>query len=245
MGIFGKIDKRIIIGVVIFLLLLAVGGIVLLFHNKNDDEVSEPNKDALRFKEDYAELNGKENSKGLKYPTVELKDDNPFRYINEEEAVKVLENGTGIIYFGFNSCPWCRNLVPNIVEAAKEADSKEIYYLDVMDIRSTLSYENKKVTTTREGSESYYKLLELLDDYLEKFYVTDAKGKKYDTGEKRLYAPTLVAVVDGKIVGFHEGTLKEHTNGYDALDEDQVKELRKILVDLFSKVNSGLCSEKC
>ena len=244
MGILGKIDKRIIMGIAIVILLLLVGGAILLF-NKKDPEGEKPNADAVKFKEDYAKLNGKENSKGSKYPIVEIEEDNPFRYITEEKAVEMLESGTGLIYFGFDTCPWCRNLVPNLVNAAESTGLETISYLDILDIRSAITYENKSVVVTKEGSDSYYNLLGLLNDYLEDYFVTDAKGKKHSTLEKRLYAPTLVAVVDGKIVGFHEGTLAEHDNGYDTLDDKQIEDLNKILVELMTKVSDSSCDGKC
>ena len=33
-----------------------------------------------------------------------------------EEIVKILNEGTGVIYFGFNSCPWCRSMIETLLK---------------------------------------------------------------------------------------------------------------------------------
>jgi len=237
-----QVDKRIIVGIVIFLILIALGGIFLLLSKK---EEAKNNENAIKFKEEYESLNGTENAGGIAYPSVELNEANPFVYIDELEAVKLLENGTGLIYFGFNTCPWCRSLVPNLVIAADSTNLGTIHYLDIKDIRSSMGYEDGKIVTSKKGSDSYYKMLDLLEAYLTPYEVIDEKEKSHSTGENRLYAPTLVAVVEGEIVGFHEGTLKEHTNGYQELVSEQIEELNQILVSLISKISDSLCEEKC
>ena len=54
-----------------------------------------------------------------------------LEYLTEKEAVKLLEKGTGIIYFGFSGCPWCRNLVPILTDLAEELE-EPVYYLDIL-----------------------------------------------------------------------------------------------------------------
>ena len=46
----------------------------------------------------------------------------------EEEIFDILD-GTGIIYFGFPECPWCRNAVPVLLDAAEEVGIEKIYYI--------------------------------------------------------------------------------------------------------------------
>lgn len=43
----------------------------------------------------------------------------------------------------------------------------------------------------------------------------------YDTGVKRLYAPTVVGVKDGKVVGIHVATVESQTNPYEVLTDKQ------------------------
>ena len=168
-----------------------------------------------------------------------------FEYVTEEEAIKLLENGTGVIYFGFPSCPWCRSLLTPLAKVAKEKN-ETIYYLNILELRSAFKVVDGKLTKTKEGSTSYYKLLELLDDELETFYVEDKDGNKYDTEEKRLYAPTLVAVKDGKVTSLHVSTLDSQASGYDKLTDIQLKELEGIVSKLIASKNVEVCTnDKC
>lgn len=236
--------KNKIILIAIIILTLSVIGICVysVIKNKNIEET-----DAVKFRNEYMELNDKINDvNGKAYVNVNLSDTNTVKYVTEEEAVEILENGTGVIYFGFSTCPWCRNLVSTLTKVAEE-EKETIYYLDVLNIRSTFALEEGKLNKTRDGSESYYKILELLDEELDAFYLVDEAGNKYDTSEKRLYAPTLVAVSKGNITSTHVGTVESHESGYDTLTEDQTKELEKIIKNLInSKEENEVCTaDKC
>ena len=75
--------------------------------------------------------------------------------------------------------------------------------------------------------------------------MTTKSGKKINTGEKRLYAPTVVAVRDGKITGIHVGTLDSQKSGYDTLTDKEKKELKNTFVDLIHTMNEGICNDAC
>ena len=57
--------------------------------------------------------------------------------------------------------------------------------------------------------------------------ITDDDGKKYDTGEKRIFMPYVIAVRDGEVVGDKVGTvtLNSGQNKYDSLTQEQVEQL--------------------
>ena len=38
-----------------------------------------------------------------------------------EESLKLFENGTGIVFYSYETCPWCNRVIPVLDEAAKEA----------------------------------------------------------------------------------------------------------------------------
>ena len=67
----------------------------------------------------------------------------------------------------------------------------------------------------------------------------------YDTGVTRLYAPTVVAVKDGKVLDLHESTLDSQTDPYVALTGDQKDELTDIFQKLMQKIkdNKTVCSD--
>lgn len=233
-----KKNKIFLIGIIV--LTMAVLGLVIysIFNNKPEE-----NKDALKFQNEYMELNGKEIY-GFTYVEVDISENNTVKYVSEEEAVEILEKGSGVIYFGFATCPWCRSLVTTLTKVA-EAKNETIYYLDISNIRSKFEIKDGKLNKTKEGTEGYYEILRVLDDQLEDYYLTD-KDKQYDTNEKRLYAPTLIAVKDGEIKSMHVDTVESQKSGFDKLTKEQIAELTKIIEDLIDSKNYEICTQdKC
>ena len=55
------------------------------------------------------------------------KTDNVFVYRTPEEIIKILKNGTGIVYLGFPECPWCCAYVKYLNEVAKDEGIEKIY----------------------------------------------------------------------------------------------------------------------
>lgn len=232
----------------IILIISAIFVIALVFtiYCITNKDVSQINKktDATKFKEEYEKNNGLVyEGTEIKYTNVKLDDNNVFVYKTEDEIVDILENGTGIIYFGFPMCPWCRALVPIIDEVAKEYSIDEVNYLNIMDIRDTYEVNDKKAVLKTSGSKAYYKIVNILDDYLTKYYITDEAGKEYNTKVKRLYAPTVVVVKNGEVVSFHEGTIKGHEKFTD-LTNEQAKALKEELGDKFIKMIDTVCTNK-
>lgn len=234
-------SNKIILIVLVIITLCVVGICTYAVLNKEEKDA-----DAIKFLNEYSELNGKVNeSNGKNYVDVSISDTNTVKYIDEEKAVELLENGTGTIYFGFSTCPWCRSLVSTLTKVAEEKN-ETIYYLDILDIRSSFELTEGKLNKIKEGTKEYYKILELLDKNLEEFYLTDEAGNKFDTGEKRLYAPTLVAFNKGKITDFHVGTVDSQKSGYDNMNETQIIELERRIEKLLNSNDIEVCTnEKC
>lgn len=156
-----------------------------------------------------------------------------------------MENEDAIIYFGFASCPWCRNAVPVLLDAAKELNVDKIYYVDILDMRDTYKFSGSiEPEQTKKGTDAYYKILKILDKKLEEFYVTDDAGNMYDTGVKRLYAPTVVSISSGKVKGFHVATLESQEDPYTALTDKQKEELKDIYKELINALdNDEACKD--
>ena len=233
--------NKIILLIILIATIIIVG--VCVFAIMKHESITKENEvsDAAKFKEEYESLNGSKYE-NLTYPTVTINENNTVKYIKEAEAVELIKDGTGLIYFGFAKCPWCRTLITSLVDVAREAHTT-IYYLDIQDIRSSIELTSDNlIKTTKKGTDSYYDLLNLMTEYLSDYELTDDEGNKYQTGEKRLYAPTLLAVKDGNIVGFHEGTVDSQKSGFDALSKKGEKELNKILTELVKTVSSNSCS---
>jgi len=235
-------NNKIILTLIIIVSVLVLGGCVYSIM-KND--ISET--DAVKFRNEYMKLNDQINEmNGKSYVNVTLSDTNTFKYITEKKAVDLLENGTGVIYFGFSTCPWCRSLVSTLASVAEEKN-ETIYYLDVLDIRSSFEIKEGELKKIKDGTDGYYEILELLDEELDEFIFTDEAGNQFDTNEKRLYAPTLVAFKEGEITDIHVGTVDSQEFGYDELTEKQIKELEKIVEKLIeSKDKEDVCTkDKC
>ena len=231
-----------LLGVVVFLFIICGA-----FAFKKEETILETVTNASKFKMEYESLNGKINDKtNEEYKSVNISENNKFVYKTEEEIIKILESKSGLIYFGFKSCPWCRSMVEVLDKASQNSKITNIYYLDIENIRDLLALdENNKIVTEKEGNTNYYKMLNLLDAYLDDYVLKGEKDVSVKTGEKRLYAPTVIAVVNGEIVGFHTKTVDSQTNPNEPLTEKQEKELEKIYTDLIAKTTENICNEGC
>ncbi len=177
--------------------------LVLLFIVTGCNNNSE---DALKFKKEYEALN--ESS-----VPMSVSEKNPIKYVDFSELEKTLTSGTGVIYFGFPGCPWCRNIIPVLFEVAEENNVNTIYYANPREIKNN-------------NMENYEKLKNMLNEYLE----------ENEEGEKTLYVPDVYFVRDGKIVGHHLSSVSSQNDPYTSLDEEQVVELKNIYQDLFDKI---------
>lgn len=224
----GKIIALIVLLVIIFIVLLT-----LIFVKLNKKEEAK-DTDAIKIKEEYESLNGSEASNGYTYPEISLEDNNPFIYASIDDAIEVLNDGTGLIYFGYASCPWCRNAL-NVLQYV---NVKEILYVDLSDARDVYEIVDGVLTKTKDASNGYYKLLELLDSVLDDYVIDEVS-----VGEKRIYVPLVVGVKEGNIVGSHTGTvdLNDGQTAYDALTNDQQEELKEVYDEIASKVNTNVC----
>ncbi len=236
--------NKIIMILIIVLTVCVIGFCIYSVINKKDNIEN----DAIKFRQEYMELNDKVNEKtGSAYVDLTISETNTVKYATEDEVVDILNKGTGIIYFGFKTCPWCRNLLPTLTKVAEEKN-ETIYYLDVYDIRSSFELKDGSVKKVKDGSSGYYKILRLMDANLEEFYLTDDEGNKFDTNEKRLYAPTVVAVKNGEVKSLHVGTVSSQESPDVKLNNEQTKELEDIIEKLIDSKNNdnNVCSKgKC
>ncbi len=211
--------------------------ILILICGCTDKKLTKAEKEALKFKEEYENLNGKKvEGTNKKYRTITIDKNNPMRYKKAEDIAKMIEDKESfIVYFGFNSCPWCRSVLPTLLDVSKDLGIDTIYYVDVKDIRDVLEADDEgNIITKKKGTEGYYKLLEQLDKVLEK-YTVEKDSKEIDTLEKRIYAPSVVSVVNGEAKELETGISKKQTDGYIKLTKAMKKET----------YNKFKCSMKC
>lgn len=188
--------KLIIIGI-IFIIFMLIG--LYCFNN-----------DKLRFKMSYEFANSYEYSGGKKIK-VSIPFDNKINYLNKKELLKFIESGTGILYFGYNTCPWCRNAVPILIDAAIENNLDTIYYVDIHSVK--------------------------IDSIKDEFYsVFEEYLSSDDEGKKRLAVPDVYAFKNGKILGNHLGTIESYKNPYNGMTDKQKQELKDIYAALIKEV---------
>ena len=203
--------------------------------------------DAIKFKKEYESLNYKKSDSGKKYRKVKLSRKNSFIYSDAKEISKKIDNGdTFIVYFGFSKCPWCRSVISSLDKVARDTKYEKIYYVDVLDIRDTLEVKDGKVIATKKGDKYYNKLLKQLDLVLDDYSLTDSNGKSVNTNEKRIYAPNVVAVANGKPIKLETGVSKDQKDAYMTLTDKMQKETYnkfKCLIKCLLK-ESSICESK-
>lgn len=211
-------------------------------------KIANTTNDALKFKEEYESLNGTE-AHGKKYSNLEISMDNPIKYSNYDEILDIIENKSGIIYFGFPSCPWCRTALPVLFDVAKENNIETIYYLNILNERDSYTLEDGKLVyatdedgNEKKGTEGYFKLLKALDEHLTEYTIV-YEEETYEVGEKRLFAPSVVFVKEGKVLGVHVSTVVSQTDPYKPLIEEQYNELYAIYEGYIFEMNESTCSK--
>lgn len=192
--------KRNIIFIVIIILICAI---TLLFLGLNNKKITDQEK----FAKEYTEITS----------------DNVFVYRSIDDIIKILENGTGIVYLGFPECKWCQRYVKYLDEVSKETNIEKIYYFDILEDR-------------KNNTEQYRKIVEILNSYLQ----------YDDEGNKRIYVPTVIAIKKGDIVGFDDETAWD-TRGFNEPNDywtvEEQLDLKLKLTEMFSKVDDSICTE--
>ncbi|MBD9098553.1 hypothetical protein EGP98_02985 [bacterium] len=198
------------------------------------------NTDNIKFKEEYEKLNGKKNDQGKKYREVTIDSKNKIVYKTTEEVLYLIDKKKSfVLYSGFDTCPWCRSVVPTLASISKELNQK-VYYIDVKDIRDTYELDDdNKPKLVKKGSKDYSKLLEKLEPVLEDYTLTDSDNNKIEVGEKRIYAPNIISVINGEAKELTTGISDKQTEGYMKLTKEMEKEtynkIKKVLKQVKDK----------
>ncbi len=106
-----------------------------------------------------------------------LEENHVFKIINIDEAINVLNNKTGIIFFCNPGSDWCQYYAKILDDIAVENDIEKIYYTDIKEDRNI-------------NSNNYRKIVTIMQEHLD----------SDDTGNKRLNMPNLTFVKDGNII---------------------------------------------
>ena len=205
--------------------------------------------DALKFKKEYESLNSKKTVDGKhKYRNVSINKINPIVYSDCKDINQLIDNKESfVVYFGFSKCPWCRSIVESLIKAGNDGNIDKIYYVDIEKIRDVKILKNiDEVTPLKEGDADYMKLLDKLGDVLEDYTIEADDGRKINVGEKRIYAPNVVAVINGKAYKMSDGASKELKDPYSKLTDKMKKYSYKQFKCLIKCVSDSktVCTEK-
>lgn len=151
---------------------------------------------------DQADMSGYETMKDADHRFVSIQ--------MNDFLIKMENKESGIFYFGYESCPWCKEAVPIMNEVAKE-QSLNIYYID------------KKAETSDEATVG--KVEEVLSDIL-----TEMDGKPH------LYVPEVVVVKDGNVMDHHLGTIGDYDAHERTMTSQEAAQLKQRYQEMFSKI---------
>ena len=128
-----------------------------------------------------------------------------------EEAVEYLDK-TCVLFFSFESCPWCYDALPVMLDEFK-IHKAPLYYVDL------------KKEERSEDNPSYVKLLEKVK--------SEVDGK--------VFVPFALFLNEGNIVGSHTGTTNDHVivdGNLPAISDKQKLELGETYEKLFTKLEN-------
>ena len=234
----------------LFMIIVTVLAAIVLVLNIQKVITNNSQTDGIKFKEEYEKLNGKKNDQGKKYREITIDSKNKIVYKTTEEVLELIDKKKSfVLYFGFDTCPWCRSVVPTLASISKELN-QEVYYIDVKDIRDTFELDDdNKPKLVKKGSKDYSKLLEKLESVLEDYTLTDSDNNEIKVGEKRIYVPSIVSVIDGKAKELTTGISDKQTDGYMKLTKEMEKEtynkIKKVLKQVSDKNNTCYLDKGC
>lgn len=234
----------------LFMIIVTVLAAIVLVLNIQKVISNNSQTDGIKFKEEYEKLNGKKNDQGKKYREITIDSKNKMVYKTTEEVLNLIDKKKSfVLYFGFDTCPWCRSVVPTLASISKELN-QEVYYIDVKDIRDTFELDDdNKPKLVKKGSKDYSKLLEKLEPVLEDYTLTDSDNNEIKVGEKRIYAPSIVSVIDGKAKELTTGISDKQTDGYMKLTKEMKKgtynKIKKVLKQVSDKNNTCYLDKGC
>lgn len=135
-----------------------------------------------------------------------------FHEISFEDAISYFaKKKSGILFFGFSSCPWCKEARPVLKKIAQKKGI-DIQYVKTRDEDKNRLYSDEQ----KNQIEPFIK------DYM----------SNNDEGELTLYVPLVLVVKDGEVIDGHVGTV----DGHDATKRKMTNKEKKELTNIYTKL---------
>ena len=142
-----------------------------------------------------------------------ISQENPFVYTDIDTILKILENGTGIIFFANSDYEGSIKAAEYVTEIAKQEEVKNIYY-----------YNPKKLEEKKP--KKYKKLMQYL--------------KEYATDDFLL--PDIYAIKEGKIVNHSNQFSKEKELSDEYLTKKKIKKIKKTYTEILNYEECSDCN---
>lgn len=176
------------------------------------------NEDALRFKTEYEVLNNTVDLDGNTLNKVLIKEDNPIVYSSLDEIITKIDNKESfIVYFGYPSSFYCRNIIEYAINAANAENINTIYYINLRNendeeiIRDEYNLNKKnKIELKREGTKEYKELLSRLGNILDDYILINKDEEELKVGEKRLLESSFIYIKNGVPIKLENGYITKN-----------------------------------
>lgn len=140
-----------------------------------------------------------------------------FEEITMDDAIAYFtEKKSGVLYFGFDTCPWCKEASPILKEVANDLNVDVAYCKTRDDDHNLLYTDEQKETFTQ-----------YIGEYM----------SENDEGVLTLYVPLVLVVKDGVVVDGHESTIDGHDAQEREMTDDEKAQLKEIYETLLGELD--------
>ncbi len=204
--------------------------------------------DSLKFKKEYEEYNGQKIG-GKVSRNLTIDKNNSVVYLSVKQLKEKMDASESfVLYLGFPECPWCRSVISTLLEVGNDLGFTTIYYINIKEMRDSYQIKDGNLVKVKEGTEDYQTLLQLFDPLLDNYTLDTETGEKIETGEKRIYAPSIISIVDGKPQSIMDGISENQTDAFMELTaqiEKESYEKIKCSIECVANVNKICNPKKC
>lgn len=180
------------LGLIIFLVAIGMGGYLLNFKLTSQNAAQSVEKSSNKLNNEILKL---------------------------RDVPALLKGGyTGIIYIGYESCPYCQEVKP-IVYECKSNYSVNFKYIKLKNKNNDRLYTDKD----KKNVYTYF------EDYMD----------KNDDGTYTIYSPLVVSVKEGEILDVHLSTVDGHDASKAKMTDSQKAKLEDIINAMFVKLESS------
>lgn len=130
-----------------------------------------------------------------------------YRRTTMKESFRLVdEQASGILYFGYDTCPYCLQVVPILNDLAKKYN-QTVYYIDVYHTTDTIS-----------------------DADIDRYLTVYRDFLLEDEGEPVFYVPQVFVIVNGQIIDGHTGAVDSFEPSVQtSMTAEQTEELTYLL----------------